>query len=155
MFSNQNGWLILLGILVFGLGEMASSPKFTEYVGRIAPSDQKALYMGTSFLPIAAGHQLAGWLSGDVYEKIADKIYLLQQEVVKRGISIPEISDEFSKNDYVTMASEKMGMQGNELNNFLWTTYHPSNIWVIYAGVAVSAVVLLWLYDRFIISSTR
>lgn len=153
MFSNQSGWLILLGILIFGLGEMASSPKFTEYVGRIAPADQKALYMGTSFLPIAAGHQLAGWLSGDVYEKISDKIYLLQKEITKRGISIPEISDEFSKNDYVEMASEKLGFHGNELNNFLWTTYHPANIWVIYAGVAVSAVVLLWLYDRFIIAS--
>ena len=43
MFSNQNGWLILLGIFVFGLGEMASSPKFTEYIGRIAPDDKKAL----------------------------------------------------------------------------------------------------------------
>jgi len=151
MFSNQSGWLILLGILIFALGEMASSPKFTEYVGRIAPADQKALYMGTSFLPIAAAHQLAGWLSGDVYEKIADKIYLVQLEVAKRGISIPEISEEFSKNDYLQMASEKLGMNSSELSNFIWTTYHPSNIWVIYSSVAVSAVVLLWLYDRFII----
>lgn len=151
MFSSQSGWLILLGILVFALGEMASSPKFTEYVGRIAPADQKALYMGTSFLPIAAGHQLAGWLSGDVYEKIADKIYLLQLEVAKRGISMPEISGEFSKNDYVQMASEKLGMDAGQLNQFLWTNYHPSNIWIVYASVAVSAVVLLWLYDRFVI----
>jgi len=153
MFSTQSGWLVLFGIFVFGIGEMASSPKFTEYVGRIAPAEQKALYMGTSFLPIAAGHQLAGLLSGDVYEKIADKIYLLQLEVAKRGISIPEISERFTKNDYVKMASQKLGMEGSELNNFLWTTYHPSNIWVLYAGVAVSAVVLLWLYDRFILAS--
>lgn len=151
MFSNQSGWLILLGILVFALGEMASSPKFTEYVGRIAPADEKALYMGTSFLPIAAGHQLAGWLSGDVYEKIADKIYLIQLEVAKRGISIPEISEEFTKNDYVQMASEKLGMQETELVNFIWNNYQPSKIWVVYAGVAVSAVVFLWLYDRFVI----
>ena len=151
MFSNQSGWLILLGILVFALGEMASSPKFTEYVGRIAPADEKALYMGTSFLPIAAGHQLAGWLSGDVYEKIADKIYLIQLEVAKRGISIPEISEQFTKNDYVQMASEKLGMQETELVNFIWDNYQPSKIWVVYAGVAVSAVVFLWLYDRFVI----
>jgi dipeptide/tripeptide permease len=52
MFSNQSGWLILLGILVFGLGEMASSPKFTEYVGRIAPADQKALYKELLFSPL-------------------------------------------------------------------------------------------------------
>jgi proton-dependent oligopeptide transporter, POT family len=151
MFSNQSGWLILLGILVFGIGEMASSPKFTEYVGRIAPTDQKALYMGTSFLPYAGGHAMAGWLSGDIYEKIADKIYLIQIEVAKRGITIPEISEEFTKNDYVQMASQKLGMEGSVLDNFLWTNYHPSNIWVIYSGVAVLAVVLLWLYDRFVI----
>jgi dipeptide/tripeptide permease len=151
MFSNQSGWLILLGILVFSLGEMASSPKFTEYVGRIAPDDKKALYMGTSFLPVAAGHQLAGWLSGDVYEKMADKNYLLQLEVSKRGISIPEISPEFSKNDYLLMASEKLGMGENELTGVLWSNYHPSNIWLIYAGIAISAAVLLWLYDRFVL----
>ncbi len=151
MFSNQNSWLILLGILVFALGEMASSPKFSEYIGRIAPEDKKALYMGTSFLPIAAGHQLAGWLSGGVYEKIADDIYLLQQEVIKRGISMPSISGEFSKNDYIQMAAEKMGMSVQELTNFLWTTYNPSNIWIVYSGVAVSAVVLLWFYNRFVL----
>lgn len=151
MFSNQSGWLVLLGVLVFALGEMASSPKFTEYVGRIAPADKKALYMGTSFLPIAAGHQLAGWLSGGVYEKIADKIYLIQQEVTKRGISLPEISEEVTKNDYVAMASEKLGLHGTELTNYLWNTYHPANIWIIYAGVAVSAVVFLWLYNWFVL----
>lgn len=151
MFSNQSGWLILLGVLVFALGEMASSPKFTEYVGRIAPADQKALYMGTSFLPIAAGHQLAGWLSGDIYEKISDKIYLLKEEVISRNISMPEITAEFSKNDFVNMAAEKMGMSNTELQNFLWSSYHPGKIWMIYAGVAVAAVVFLWFYDRFIL----
>ncbi len=151
MFSNQSSWLILLGILVFALGEMASSPKFTEYVGRIAPADKKALYMGTSFLPIAAGHQLAGWLSGGVYEKIADRIYLLKLEVAQRGINLPEISEEVSKNDYVRMAAEKMGMSVEQLNRFLWENYHPSNIWIVYSSVGVAAVVFLWLYDRFII----
>jgi len=151
MFSSQSGWVILLGILVFAVGEMASSPKFTEYVGRIAPEDKKALYMGTSFLPIAAGHQLAGWLSGGVYEKIADKIYLLQLEVSKRGLHLPAISEEVTKNDYISMAAEKMGMNVEELNHFLWENYHPSNIWIVYSSVAISAVIFLWLYDRFVI----
>lgn len=151
MFSSQNGWLILLGILIFGLGEMASSPKYTEYVGLIAPADKKALFMGTAYLPYAIGHGLAGWLSGDIYEKTADKIYLIQQEVTKRGISIPEISDTFSKNDFIQQASIQMGMSNQELTHFLWQNYQPSSIWIIYSGVAVLAVVLLWLYNRFII----
>ncbi|HCE56599.1 MAG TPA: MFS transporter [Prolixibacteraceae bacterium] len=153
MFSAQSGWMVLLGILVFGIGEMSSSPKFTEYVGRIAPTDKKALYMGTSFLPYAGGHALAGWLSGDLYEKTSDKIYLLEQEVASRNISIPEISESFSKNDYFNEAAAKMVMTKQELTNFIWVEYQPSKIWFIYSGVAVSAVVLLWLYNRFIIKN--
>ncbi len=151
MFSTQSGWLILLGILIFGLGEMSSSPKFTEYVGRIAPPDKKALYMGTSFLPYAGGHALAGWLSGDIYEKTSDKIYLLQQEIAKRGISLPEISESYSKNDFFNAAAGKMGMTSHELTNFIWAEYHPSNIWYVYSGVAVLSVVLLFVYDRVIL----
>jgi dipeptide/tripeptide permease len=151
MFSNQSGWLILLGVLIFALGEMASSPKFTEYVGRIAPADKKALYMGTSFLPIAAGHQLAGWLSGGVYEKISDKIFLLQKEVAARGISLPEISDTFSKNDFIREAALKLNLSENQLTDLLWQNYHPSNIWILYSGIAVSATLFLWLYDRYVI----
>jgi len=152
MFSTQSGWMILLGVLIFALGEMGSSPKFTEYVGKIAPADQKALYMGTSFLPIAAAHKLAGWLSGDLYEGISDKYALLQKEVTRRGMDFPvEFSDTFTKNDFFTQAADRLNMNQTELTNYLWQNYHPSNIWMLFSGIAVAAVVFLWLYDRFVI----
>jgi proton-dependent oligopeptide transporter, POT family len=150
MFASQSGWLILLGILIFSLGEMASSPKFTEYIGRIAPNDKKALYMGTSFLPIAAGHQLAGWISGGPFERLSDKFYLLGKETVARGIDLPEISDTFSKNDFFNEAALQMNMTHGELTSFLWQNQQPYNILYLFSGIALLAVVLLWLYDRFI-----
>lgn len=151
MFSMYSGWLILLGLLIFSLGEMASSPKFTEYIGSIAPEDRKALYMGTSFLPIAASHAVAGWVSGRPYEKIADKLYLLKEEVAKRGLSIPEISDQFSKNDYFKEAARQMNFNEAQLRDYLWTNYNPGQIWIVFAGIAVAAVVFLFIYDRFIL----
>ena len=151
MFSTPVGWMILLGILIFGLGEMASSPKFTEYIGRIAPDDQKALYMGTSYLPIAAGHQLAGWLSGGIFERIADKYYLLGKELAARGKDIQEISVNFSKNDYWQEALRQTGLSSRELQELLWNTYHPGHIWMLYSGIAVFAACCLWLYNRFLI----
>jgi proton-dependent oligopeptide transporter, POT family len=42
-------------------------------------------------------------------------------------------------------------MSVQELTNFLWDAYNPSDIWIVYSGVAVSAVVLLWFYNRFIL----
>jgi len=151
MFAFQNGWMILLGLLIFGLGEMGSSPKYTEYVGSIAPSDKKALYMGSSFLPIALGHQIAGFLSGAPYEKIADKLFLLKAEVLKRGLSIPEVGESYTKTDYFKEAARQMNFSQQQLTDFLWNSYHPQSIWIIFSSLALSAVVLLFLYDRFIL----
>ena len=151
MFAFQSGWVVLFGLLIFGLGEMSSSPKFTEYVGSIAPADKKALYMGSSFLPYALGHQIAGFLSGAPYEKIADKLFLLKAEVAKRGLSIPEIGDSFTKTDYFNEAARQMSLTRQQLTDLLWGNYHPQSIWIIFSSLALSAVVLLFLYDRFIL----
>ncbi|MDD2304103.1 MAG: MFS transporter [Prolixibacteraceae bacterium] len=151
MFGMQSGWIVLFGLLVFGLGEMSSSPKFTEYVGHIAPADKKALYMGSSFLAVALGHQIAGFLSGAPYEKVADKLFLLKAEVLKRGLSVPEIGDNFTKTDYFNEAARQMNFTQQQLTDFLWNGYHPQSIWIIFSSVALSAVVLLFLYDKFIV----
>ena len=151
MFGIQSGWIVLFGLLIFSLGEMSSSPKFTEYVGNIAPADKKALYMGSSFLAIALGHQIAGFLSGAPYEKVADKLFLLKAEVLKRGLSVPEIGEKFTKTDYFNEAAKQMNFTQEQLTDFLWKSYHPESIWFIFSSIAISAVVLLFLYDRFIL----
>jgi dipeptide/tripeptide permease len=151
MYGVQSGWLVMFGLLVFSLGEMSSSPKYTEYIGNIAPADKKALYMGSSFLAIALGHQIAGFLSGAPYEKVADKLYLLKAEVVKRGLTLPEIGDNFTKTDYFNEAARQMNFSQQQLTDFLWNSYHPQSIWIIFSSLALSAVVLLFLYDRFIL----
>jgi dipeptide/tripeptide permease len=150
-FSTGNGFFVILGIFIFALGEMASSPKFTEYVGKIAPKGKEALYMGTSFLPVAVGNYVTGFLSGDVYQAWSDKISLLQTEVAKRGIQIQEIGDGFSQNDYIAKAGELMGMTNQQLTDFLWTSYNPSKIWMLFSAIGLGTVICLYLYDKFII----
>lgn len=149
MFFTQNPWLVIFGVLIFAIGEMASSPKYTEYVGGIAPSDKKALYMGTSFLPIALGHFAAGWISGKPFEVIADKYYLLSKALADKGLILSQ--NGLSQNEFFTKAQGMMNMDANQLEQYLWNTYHPSNIWFLFAGIAVLGSVLLFLYDRFIV----
>jgi len=151
MFANLNPWLIVFGILIFGIGEMASSPKTQEYIGRIAPADRKALYMGTYFLPIALGHMGAGWLSGKPYENVADKFLLLKRAVTEKGFDIPDVSATFTQSDYFGRAQELFGMDSHQLTRYLWDTYNPSKVWILFAGTAVAASILLFLYDRLIL----
>lgn len=64
-------WIVILGIVVFAVGEMMASPTSQEYVGRIAPRDKVALYMGYYFVAIALGNLFSGILSGQLYGKLA------------------------------------------------------------------------------------
>jgi len=153
MFLTRNPWIVLFGVLVFAIGEMASSPKYTEYVGRIAPPDKKALYMGTSFLPVALGHFLTGWISGRPFEVVADKLFLLKKAVAENGFSIPDISDNFTQTQYFESAEKLFGMDSVALSNHLWVTYSPYHVWYQYAALAFTAALLLFVYDRFILSS--
>ncbi|RLD81944.1 MAG: MFS transporter [Bacteroidetes bacterium] len=152
-FMTQNGFYLFLSILIFATGEMASSPRILEYIGKIAPKDKIAMYMGTYYLPLAGGNFLAGILSGGVYTRMSDKYYLLSLELQKRGLEIPEITDGFSKNDYFNKACELTNMNPVELTNFLWLQYQPSDIWMLFSGIGLSTVVLLFLYDRLMLKT--
>jgi dipeptide/tripeptide permease len=152
-FMTSNPMFLFISILIFGLGEMAGSPKITEYIGKIAPKGKTALYMGCSFLPMAGGNFFAGLLSGNVYQKYSDKISLLKLEVEKRGLDIPDISDKFSQNDYMEKAGELMNLNGHELTAYLWSTYHPYNIWLIFAVIGVTTAFAMWLFNRYLIKN--
>ena len=55
---------VVAGIVIFAVGEMMASPTSQEYVGRIAPRDKVALYMGYYFVAVALGNLFGGILSG-------------------------------------------------------------------------------------------
>jgi MFS family permease len=57
---------VFLGILLFALGEMISSPRIQEYITWIAPKEKAGLYMGSNFLALGIG----GGLSGVVYSSL-------------------------------------------------------------------------------------
>ncbi len=52
--------LAFLGIFLFAVGEMISSPRIQEYITWIAPREKAGLYMGMNFLAIMIGGTLSG-----------------------------------------------------------------------------------------------
>jgi len=64
-------WIVAGGIFVFSFGEMMASPTSQEYVGRIAPAEKKALYMGYYFISVALGNIFAGILKGELMSRLA------------------------------------------------------------------------------------
>jgi len=54
---------IFLGIFLFAISEMITSPRIQEYITWLAPKEKAGLYMGTNFLAVGIG----GFLSGTIY----------------------------------------------------------------------------------------
>lgn len=142
----QDVLFTLVALLVFAIGEMAGSPKITEYIGAIAPADKKALYMGYSFIPLFLGNILAGLISGPVYQEISDKVTITREHARLQGM---EIAEGLSSGEYFDEVARQAGMTGQELTNFLWQAYSPSSIWIIILSVGLASTLLLFLYDRY------
>ena len=62
--SHAAVWAVVLSIFVVALGEIVQSPRYYEYVSRLAPPGQQGTYMGFAFLPIGIGSLVGGWLGG-------------------------------------------------------------------------------------------
>ena len=61
--TSING-LVFLGVFLFAIGEMISSPRLQEYIMWIAPKEKAGLYMGTNFLSVFIGATLSGIYTG-------------------------------------------------------------------------------------------
>lgn len=54
----------ILALVAVALGEITQSPRYYEYISRLAPSGQQGTYMGFAFLPIGIGSLIGGWFGG-------------------------------------------------------------------------------------------
>jgi proton-dependent oligopeptide transporter, POT family len=57
-------WGAVASVFVVALGEMTLSPRYYEYVSRLAPQGQQGTYMGFAFVPIGVGSLVGGWVMG-------------------------------------------------------------------------------------------
>jgi proton-dependent oligopeptide transporter, POT family len=93
------GWLVLIAfpsvigayatLVVIALGEITQSPRYYEYISRLAPSGQQGTYMGFAFLPIGIGSLVAGVFGGKLihhYGEVAHQPQRIWWAVTAVGI---------------------------------------------------------------------
>jgi MFS family permease len=64
--------VVFLGIFLFAVGEMISSPRIQEYIMWLAPKEKAGLYMGTNFLATGLGGALSGITYTSLYGYFRD-----------------------------------------------------------------------------------
>lgn len=71
IFLNPTIPMIIVGLIVFSIGEQTQAPRYYEYIADIAPKGQVGLFQGYAFLPVAMGWVFGGTLGGYLYEVFA------------------------------------------------------------------------------------
>jgi proton-dependent oligopeptide transporter, POT family len=64
-----------LTLIVVAIGELTQSPRYYEYVSRLAPPGQQGTYMGFAFLPIGIGSLLGGKIGGMLIHHFGEVIH--------------------------------------------------------------------------------
>ncbi len=155
-----NAWILVLGILFFSFGEMATGPKKIEYLALIAPPAKKGLYLGYVNIPVGvgvyAGSKIAGYVYGHYGEKAVLALrYLAEKTPFGAGkgwngdVATLETVLDVKRTGAMVKLQEVTGLDPIAATRLLWDTYHPQVwVWVPFAVVGVSATVALWIFGR-------
>lgn len=146
-YFTQSVLFLIVGIFIFSIGEMTSSPKITEYVGSIAPEGKTALYMGSSFLPMAFGNFFAGLISGGYYTRVADKFAFIKRELLEHHFSQASLKG-LSNQKLLDIIKDNFHMTENQVTDMLWNKYHPDHYWYLLVVLSLITIVGLFIYGR-------
>ncbi len=141
-----SGYVCVLGIVCFAIGEMLSAPKMNEYLGVIAPEGQKALYMGYANLPTALGWAYGSFLGGQVYDRMGDKANLALRYLADHCGTTSGVA----RTDAFQTLQETLKLSAEQATHLLWTTYHPYQLWYPFVLTGLGAAVGIYLYSLWV-----
>lgn len=140
-------WMMVIGIVLFSMGEMLSSPKFLEFLGNIAPNHKKAMYLGFSQFALGIGWTLEGFLGPMLYDHWASKERFSRQLLIDRGMGLDQVG-QIPQGEAFTRLVEFTGQTPAELTNFLYQANNIGMVWYLMAIVGILSAVGIYLYGR-------
>lgn len=141
-----SGWWILGCILLFSFGEMMSGPANSFFIVSIAPPGKKGLYIGFSGFTVGIGWSIGSIIASHLYQNGGDKVVLAKRYLTdKLGIENAVLA-EMPKEQVMPFFQEKTGLDAFAAKDLLWNTYEPYSMWVIFALIGLSSLVILCIY---------
>ena len=149
-------WFGVLAMVIFSIGEMLASPKFSEFLGNIAPADKKAMWLGFSQFPIAIGWMAEGYVGPRLYSTFADKDSLAREMLQTKGLSAEQVSDKaLPIGEAFKKLVEVTGETPHALTQHLYETHSIGLVWYVFAVVGVVSGVMIYLYGRWILKLAK
>ena len=157
-----SGWIMVGIIAIFSVGEMLSSPKFSEFIGNFAPHDKKAMYLGFSQIPLAVGWTLEGFFGPWLYGKFASKDLfsreLLQEHLQTGSVQLSsteaqQIVETIPQGEAFNWLVTVTGESAKSLTDTLYQTHHIQVVWYVMGCVGIISALGIYMYGQWILKS--
>ena len=145
--TSSAGWVCVLGIAVFSVGEMLSSPKKMEYLASLARKGQEALFMGYANVPVAIGWIAGSLFAGNRYEEVGDKVNLARKHLVEEVGMTQEAVDAIDKAEVMPTLAGKLSMDPLDVQRMLFDVYDPWWVWVEIGMIGLVSLGCMMAYD--------
>jgi POT family proton-dependent oligopeptide transporter len=142
--------LSAVAILVFSVGEMLSSPKFSEFMGNIAPPDKTAMYLGFSQIPLAIGWTLEGKFGPMLYDHYASKERFARELLLERGMASADVQ-RIAPGEAFSHLVAFTHQPAAQLTSMLYERHPVGHVWWWMAAFGAVSVIGIGLYARFVI----
>jgi hypothetical protein len=153
--TNTVGFAVL-AMIVFSVGEMLASPKFSEFLGNIAPPDKKAMWIGFSQAPILIGWTIEGKLGPQLYHIFSAKDEFARQLLLQHDLTPDQVSEQalpigeaFKKLVQVT------GDSPAHLTQVLYQSHHVGLTWYAFAAIGVASAIMIYFYGQWILKLAK
>lgn len=140
----QNGAFLILGFVVYTIGELITNPKFTEYFDSISLKNEQSTHMGLLFLSNLIGYPIGALLGGYMYGGFGEKAALAQQYLATNFGQKVEI------NFALSVLKENLGYNDIQVTNMLWSHYNPMIAFLPFLLIGVLSLVGLLIYKKLI-----
>ena len=144
-------WIIVACMGLFSIGEMLASPKYSEFLGNIAPRDKKAMWMGFAQAPTLIGWTLEGKIGPQLYHMFSSKDQLARRMIVDRfGDPSAVTEDALPIGEAFDKLVKLTGESPEALTRALHEMGHVGAVWYFFAAVGVVSAVMIWSYGAWI-----
>jgi hypothetical protein len=148
---SRNIGFAVLAMVIYSTGEMIVGPKSMEFLGNIAPTDKKAMWIGFSQIPIVVGCTIEGKLGPVLYDLFSSKDRFAREMLVQRGMSPEMVTTEALPNgEAFNKLVQFTGDSPEHLRQLLEQSHHVGLVWWIFAATGVVFAVMIYLYGRWI-----
>jgi MFS family permease len=127
------GSLVLLGFIIYTIGEMIANPKFTEYLGKIAPIDLKSTYLSYLNISWAIGLAGGGLLGGFLYNNYGEKAMLARKYLIE----VLHYRSNISVAESTSVLSNVLHKNQQEITYLIRDYFSPEIIWIPFIAIGL------------------